>query len=183
MEDRILVKRARRGDAAAFTGLVERHERRMYAIACSLLRSEWDAADAVQEAFTEAFDHLDDLRDGDRFKAWLSRIVVNKCHQSYRATSRLVAVEEVPEAPPTEPSGREDALDLARAVRALDDDQRVTVALRYFCDLKLEEVAEIIGCPVGTVKSRLSRALERLQATIGGGAGRAQRADVQEVAR
>jgi RNA polymerase sigma-70 factor (ECF subfamily) len=184
MEERGLVRQARRGDAGAFTALVERYERPMYATACSLLHSEWDAADAVQEAFTEAFEHLDDLRNPDRFKAWLSRIVINECNQRYRDSARLYLVEEPPDrSAPVGPVSREESFDLIQAVRKLDDDHRTTVALRYFCDLKIDEVAEVLGCPVGTVKSRLNRALAKLQIALGAGSADSVRSDTQEVAR
>jgi RNA polymerase sigma-70 factor (ECF subfamily) len=184
MEERGLVKQARRGDAGAFTALVERYERPMYATACSLLHSEWDAADAVQESFTEAFEHMGELRNPDRFKAWLSRIVVNKCNQRYRDSARLYLVEEPPDGPvPADPVSREETFDLIQAVRKLDEDHRATVALRYFCDLKIDEVADVLGCPVGTVKSRLNRALAKLQMTLGAGSARSVRSDSQEVAR
>jgi RNA polymerase sigma-70 factor (ECF subfamily) len=184
MEDRDLVTRARRGDAAAFTALVERYERPMYAAALSVLRSEWDAADAVQEAFIEALAHLGELRDPDRFRAWLSRIVINKCHQAYRASSRLVVVEEFPEEQaPARAVSREQTLDLIHAVQSLDEEHRMTVALRYFCDLKLDEVARVLECPVGTVKSRLNRALCRLQAMTADEMTARPLTDIQEVAR
>lgn len=184
MEEHELVKRARRGDVDAFGALVERYERPMYATACSLLRSEWDAADAVQESFTEAFEHMGELRDPDRFRPWLSRIVVNKCNQKFRDSARLYLVEEPPDRPaPADSVSREESFDLIQAVRKLDDDHRATVALRYFCDLKIEEVAEALGCPAGTVKSRLNRALAKLQLTLGAGMAGSVRPDVQEVAR
>jgi RNA polymerase sigma-70 factor (ECF subfamily) len=184
VDERGLIKRARRGDAGAFTALVKRYERPMYATACSMLHSEWDAADAVQEAFTEAFEHLDELRNPERFKAWLSRIVINKCNHAYRTSARLLVVEQPPERPtPAGPVSREESFDLIRAVRKLDDDYRATVALRYFCDLKIDEVAQILGCPVGTVKSRLNRALAKLHMTLGARSTGSARSNVQEVAR
>lgn len=184
MEERGLVKRARRGDAGAFTALVELYERPMYATACSMLHSEWDAADAVQEAFTEAFEHLDELRNPERFKAWLSRIVINKCNHTYLNSARLLVVEQPSDRPaPAGPVSREESFDLIRAVRELDDDHRTTVALRYFCDLKIDEVAKVLGCPVGTVKSRLNRALTKLHMTLGTESAGSVRSNVQEVAR
>lgn len=182
MDERRLVKRARKGDAEAFTSLVRRYERPMYATACSILRSQWDAADAVQEAFAEAYEHLPELRDPDRFKAWLSRIVINKCNQVFRSSSRLILVEDPPEGPAISRGvTSEEAFDLVRAVRNLDEDHRNTVALRYFCDLKIEDIAEIMDCPAGTVKSRLNRALTRLHMTLGNDVVR--RDEIQEVAR
>jgi RNA polymerase sigma-70 factor (ECF subfamily) len=183
MDEHRLVRRARRGDARAFTELVGRYQRPMHATAMSILHSEWDAADAVQNAFIAAFEHLGDLRDPDRFKAWLSRIVVNECRRTYRDKARLVVVEQPPDPPaPIQDVSREESLDLIRAIRTLDEDHRQVVALRYFCDLRLGDIAEVLGCPVGTVKSRLNRALARLQTMLRPGQGSAPGSDVQEVA-
>jgi RNA polymerase sigma-70 factor, ECF subfamily len=184
MDERMLVKRARRGDIDAFALLVQRHERAMYAVARGTLHSEWDAADAVQEAFTEAFEHLSQLRDAERFKPWLARIVVNKCHEVYRRSSRLVLVDEPPETVVrSEGVSCEETLDLIRAVQRLDDDHRNTVALRYFCDLKLDDIAEVLDCPVGTVKSRLNRALTKLHMMLGADLASRSGDEIVEVAR
>lgn len=184
MNERRLVGRAKRGDAHAFAALVGHYERPMNALACSVLDSQWDAADAVQDAFIEAYQHIQDLRNPERFKAWLSRIVINKCRQSHRGAGKVVALDVLPEpACPGAAVGPEQTLDLIRAVRSLEPDHRDAIALRYFCDLKVEDIAQILGCPSGTVKSRLNRALSRLHMLLAEQPVRTYKTHIQEVAQ
>ncbi|MBE0475690.1 MAG: RNA polymerase sigma factor [Coriobacteriia bacterium] len=139
----------------------------MYATAYGVLRSGWDASDAVQDALAEAYAKIGGLRDPRAFPAWLSRILVNKCNTILRKRRRLVVTAAPPESEAFTYVGREDGLDLMAAVHGLDADHREVVALRYFRDLTLAEIANTLGCPVGTVKSRLNRALGKLGAALG----------------
>lgn len=166
MEDYELVRRAQAGDARAFTTLVRHHERSLYATAYAITRSQWDAADAVQDALADAYAGIRSLRDPDRFGAWVSRIVVNECNTLLRKRVRVVPVEEPPEPQAFVWDGPEDGMDLMRAVQRLSPDHREVVALRYFRDMKLGEIADVLGCPTGTVKSRLNRALASLEAAM-----------------
>lgn len=166
MEDNELVRRAQSGDAGAFTTLVRRHERSLYAMAYAITRSQWDAADAVQDALADAYAHIGGLRDPARFGAWVSRITANECNNVLRKRARMVPMEEPPEPQAFVWDGPEAGLDLMRAVQELSPDHREVVALRYFRDLKVADIAEVLGCPPGTVKSRLNRALGSLEATL-----------------
>lgn len=163
MDDMMLVQSAQKGNERAFAALVRRNERRLYATAYSILGSSWDASDACQDAFLEAWTKISTLHDPSSFSAWMARIVVNKCHSARRKTKRLVVVDEVPERQAHEEIGPETSLVLIEAVGHLDDDHRAVVALRYFADLKVDEIAEILGIPAGTVKSRINRAVGRLR--------------------
>lgn len=166
MEDSELVRRAQSGDARAFTTLVRRHERSLYATAYAITRSQWDAADAVQDALTDAYAHIRGLRDPARFGAWVSRITINACNDVLRKRARVVPVEEPPEPQAFVWDGPEDGLDLMRAVHGLSPDHREVIALRYFRDLKLAAIADVLGCPQGTVKSRLNRAIASLEVAM-----------------
>jgi RNA polymerase sigma factor (sigma-70 family) len=166
MDDRFLVARARAGDDSAFAALIKTHERSLYCTALALLRSSWDASDAVQEAFLEAYAKLETLREPAKFRPWLARILVNICYQTLNRGRRVFPVEEVPERAAHVFVGSEESLDLMAALRCLDEEHRWVVALRYFHDLKVDEIATIINCPAGTVKSRLNRALEKLNARL-----------------
>lgn len=168
MDDRFLVARARAGDDGAFAALIKAHERSLYCTALSLLRSSWEASDAVQEAFLEAYANLQTLREPAKFRPWLARILVNICYQMLGRGRRTVPVEEVPERAAHVFIGSEETLDLMAALRSLDEEHRWVVALRYFHDLKVDEIAAIMDCPAGTVKSRLNRALEKLNARLAG---------------
>ncbi|MBN2248318.1 MAG: sigma-70 family RNA polymerase sigma factor [Coriobacteriia bacterium] len=171
MEDNELVALAQSGDARAFTMLVRHHERSLYAAAYAITRSQWDAADAVQDALADAYVHIKGLRDPARFGAWVSRIVVNECNDLLRKRARVVPMEDPPEPQAFVWDGPEDGLDLMRAVQTLSPDHREVIALRYFRDLKVAEIAEVLGCPPGTVKSRLNRAIGSLEATLRPGTG------------
>ena len=170
--ERQLVEAARRGDARAYAALAKKHQRALYCTAYSILRSSWDASDAVQEALLQGWARADTLRDSARFKPWLARILVNACYDSLTARGRMVPVGEAPledatRAEAHEFLGTEAQLDLFRVVRELHDDQRVVIALRYFTDLKVDDIAAVLDVPPGTVKSRINRALAHLARQLG----------------
>ncbi len=175
MGDDLLVRQARRGDGRAFAVLVTTHQRALYCTAYSILGSSWDASDAVQDALLQAYARLDSLRDPARFKPWLLRILVRTCYDALGARRRVVPADEVPEpggaaghaGEAHEFLGTEDQLDLLRALRGLEEDHRTVIALRYFHDLKVDDIAAVLDVPAGTVKSRINRALGRLAESLG----------------
>ena len=162
-----LVERARRGDQLAFGTLVDRNSHRILRLSLSILGSEADARDVVQEAFIRAWRELPRLRDLDRFDAWLARIVVNGCRDRWRS-HRRVAVHEIPAGeldPDREPSStipigdRVASADMIRrAFARLDVDQRTILVLHYVDEQAVADIAASLGIPVGTAKWRLYRA-------------------------
>jgi RNA polymerase sigma-70 factor, ECF subfamily len=162
----MLVRSAQRGSREAFAVLVGRHERSLYATALSLSHSSWDASDAVQDAFVEAFVRLRKLRDPEKFGPWVSAIVVNKCRDVWRRQRPSPTDTMLLEGEAYEFHGPETSLDVLQALRELDEEFRTVVALRYFRDLKVDQIAEIVGCPPGTVKSRLHRAMTLLRGRL-----------------
>jgi RNA polymerase sigma-70 factor, ECF subfamily len=164
------VKRCRTGDKEAFRLLAEAYEKQLFGIAYLMTHDRDLAADMVQEALLKMWQHLPSLRRDDGLKPWLIRILVNEIKQQARK-KRLpeVSFEETLECPGNS-SETIDLLeskdlhqDVRRAVRELPHDQRETVILRYFGGLSLAEISVVLGCRQGTVKSRLSRALDRLE--------------------
>ena len=155
------------GRAAAFIALADGHLVRAYRLAAVLLGSELEAQDAVQDAAVAAWARFGDLRDRARFDAWFDRILVNGCRDRLRARRRvrLVELDEAPDPPVPDGTGAAGERDaLRRALAQLPADQRLAVALRYFGDRSLEEIAELTGEPLGTVKSRLHYGLQALRA-------------------
>ena len=157
---------------AAFAALADRHLDRAYRLAAVLLGSELEAQDAVQDAAASAWAGFDDLRDRSRFDAWFDRILVNGCRDRLRARRRigLVALDAAPD--PAVPDGARQAGErdaLHRALAQLPADQRLAVALRYYGDRSLEEIAELTGERLGTVKSRLHYGLQALRAAYEAG--------------
>jgi RNA polymerase sigma-70 factor, ECF subfamily len=164
--DEALVRRAVAGDRAAFTELVRRHERRMFAVAVRMLGREEDALDATQDAFLTVYRKLEQFRGESAFSTWLHRITVNACYDVLRKRARQpmlhLATDDDREhepGPPVEDHAAAVAggLDAQRALEQLPPDFRAVLVLADVQDLSYEEVAEILGVPIGTVRSRLHR--------------------------
>ncbi len=156
-------------EAKAFERLVAPELPGAYQLSGYLLRDAGDAQDALQEALAKAWHAWPRLRQGDRFGIWFDRIVVNVCRDRLRHARRSVRVLELDDAVAEVASPRDpfrEALardEIGRLVRLLDPDQQIVVALRLWRDLPLEEIAERLGVPLGTVKSRLHYALRALR--------------------
>jgi RNA polymerase sigma-70 factor (ECF subfamily) len=167
------VERARRGDHDAFTVLARVAVVRLDEAARLILRDPELARDAVQEALIHAWRELPRLRDPERFDAWLYRLTVNSCIDQTRhhRQRRLVEVELTPihdSAVTDTARAQADRDEVDRVLRQLDEHGRAIVVLHYFIGLPLTEVAATLGIPVGTVKSRLHRALGEMRVTIDG---------------
>jgi RNA polymerase sigma-70 factor (ECF subfamily) len=162
-----LVERAKQGDDVAFTALVDLDGGRCYAIAYRILRDAERAQDAVQQAFLLAWRGLPRLRDVSRYEVWLHRLVVNACYEEFRRYRRWSTnVRELPVDGPGAPDptiliDERDALE--RAFRRLSPEHRAVVVLHYHAGLPLASIAEAVGAPVGTVKSRLHYATRILR--------------------
>jgi RNA polymerase sigma-70 factor (ECF subfamily) len=153
-----------RGDRYAFAELVDRHAGVLWTVALRTLRDERDAAEVVQDALVRAHQHAADYRGEATVRGWLVRIVVNACRDRYRrAGSRPVEVRDelallrVPA--PRDPIADHDLrMDLRDALGALPLEQRMVVVLVTMLGYPTEEVADMLGIAVGTVKSRGARA-------------------------
>lgn len=150
---------------ASLAHLIEHDLDRAYRLAGLLLGDGAAAEEAVGDALEAAFRHERALRDPARFRAWFDRILVNRCRDELRRRSRVRFIalsRDVIEShdPFGDVIARDEAL---RALAALSPDERVVVVLHFWADLTLNEVATRTGWRVGTVKSRLHRALERLR--------------------
>ena len=167
---RDLVIRAMAGDHGAFSELARTSIGRLYAAARLILRDDQRAEDATQEALVAAWRDLSALRDPDRFDAWLHRLLVRACYREARRGRRRWAIEM--EIRPSEGSEPDPALDVAdrdqleRGFRRLDADQRTVIVLHYYLGLSLDEVADALGIPPGTVRSRLHRATQAMRAAL-----------------
>ena len=166
---RDLVDAARQGDHEAFEVLASSAGDRLYAIARLVLRDAHLAEDAVQEALVHAWRYLPTLRDPERWDAWLHRLIVNACADQGRGRQRRAAeVRMVRIHPSTDDHARwiTDHDQLDRGFRRLKPDQRAAVVLHFYAGLSVPEVADALGVPVGTAKSRIHYAVEALRAAL-----------------
>jgi len=167
---RTLVDRARLGDEEAFDALARTVGDRCMAIACRILRDVDLAEDAVQAALITAWQDLRVLRDPDRFEPWLHRILTNACYAEARRGRRWSAqIRVLPTDGASDPGGIltvDDRDELERAMRRLTLEQRAVLVFSQYLDLSPPEVAERLGIPIGTVKSRLHYAMAALRASL-----------------
>ena len=168
--DRDLVLRARDGDHAAFSEIAGRVIGRLTTVARVILRDEYQAQDAVQDALVDAWRDLRGLRDPDRFDAWLHRILVRACHTRARREWRRdrveVALDPGVDPPDRPPSTAESRDQIERALARLSPEHRAVIVATYFLDLSPKEGAAALEIPYGTMKSRLSRASALLRAAL-----------------
>jgi RNA polymerase sigma-70 factor, ECF subfamily len=167
---RAVVERAMRGDHEAFGVLVNWISDRMYAIATRILRDADLAEDALQGCLITAWRELPRLRDPDRFEAWLRRLLVHACYAEARR--RRAWAGNVRVLPVDGPAGADDTLSISdrdaldRAFRRLTVEQRAVFVLHHHLGLPLVEIAETLGVPAGTARSRLHYATRLLRAAI-----------------
>jgi RNA polymerase sigma-70 factor (ECF subfamily) len=175
--DEQCVELALAGDDDAFGELVRRWERRIFALAYGILGREEDARDATQETFVAAFRNLGAFRGEAKVSSWLHRIAVNQCITRQRRARvrgetsleaqvedggvQFAATDDVNPAQSAE--GRERTAAVRRAVNALPPELRSVVVMKEFEDLTFQEIADALGVPLSTVKSRLYTALKQLR--------------------
>jgi len=169
-------------DEAEFTEIVDAHYRRIYSLIFRMVRNESDAADLTQETFVRIHRALPRLRETAARSAWIRRIATNLCLDFLRRRNAAPAISSLDARPSDEsdtllswdisdPSGEPDRLFsgkerlavLHRAIDSLPDDYRLVIVLHHIEELRVEEIADTLGVPIGTIKSRLSRARRELQ--------------------
>ena len=183
--DEELVARSIRGDADSFNELVLRWERPIYALAYRTIGREEDARDVCQETFLRAFRALPGFRGQAKFSSWLYRIALNLCRDWMRRERRAPIVQ-MPEdvdlmelAAAARPSESIETVvarkDLARIVgrvmATLPVEQRTAIVLKEYHGLTFQEIADLVGCPLSTVKTRLYQGLTVLRRELGGDVG------------
>jgi RNA polymerase sigma-70 factor (ECF subfamily) len=165
VEDRDLIKLARRGEVDAFNALVSRWEKRVFNYLLKLLNRREDAQDVAQEVFLKAYQNLRRLEDADKFASWLFRIAHNEAYSLLRKSRPEDEFVIDPAGGDTlrrlYPS--ETALAVASALARLSADQREVVVLKVYQGFKFEEIADVLDEPVSTVKSRLYTAMDVLK--------------------
>jgi RNA polymerase sigma-70 factor (ECF subfamily) len=172
MDDSLLVARFRRGDEDAFDELVERHRRRIYSLVCRLA-SPAEADDLAQDVFIAAYKALPNFRGDCAFSTWLYRIAVHVC--SHHLRKRRLDTAELDEQhldlershdPERSAITNELQARVRDAIGQLPYKLRLVVVLRDLHGLSYEEIAQVVGCPIGTVRSRLHYATQRLATAL-----------------
>ncbi|HOQ17167.1 MAG: sigma-70 family RNA polymerase sigma factor [Epulopiscium sp.] len=179
-EEKLLVKRAKKGNISAFEELIIEHESKVYNIAYRILNNEEDAKDLSQEVFIKAFNSLHKFREDSSFSTWLYRIAMNTCIDELRkrkgresySIDRDIQTDEgtIPREfqdkqlnPEEELMNKELASQIQWALNHLSETYKEVIILRDFQGFDYKQISQILGCSLGTVKSRISRARTELK--------------------
>ena len=172
-----LVARSRGGDTESFNQLILRWERPIYALAYRVIGREEDARDVCQETFLRAFRALPGFKGQAKFSSWLYRIALNLCRDWIRRQKRAPTVQMPEGVDPVELAAergpvesieelvarRELSAVVAEAMALLPEEQRTAIVLKEYHGMTFQEVAELQGCPLSTVKTRLYQGLSVLR--------------------
>jgi len=150
-----------------FGGQVVRNQTALFRTARSILKNDQDAEDAVQEAILSAYASLDSLREPERFKPWILRILTNKCYDLCRKNRPVVDLSDVEEVIPASGTDCTERLSLWQAVEQLPDDLRTPITLFYYEDLNIRQISLVLDLTQAAVKTRLHRGRERLKLLLG----------------
>lgn len=153
------------GEQTLITDFIYENQAALYRLAFSYTRNQDDALDIVQDTVVQAISHADALRDREAVKPWVYRILINESLAYLRRNKKFIFLDEIPECPtPQEDIGEK--VDIYRAVEHLEPKLRTIVVLRYFEDMKLEDIAKATGANLNTVKARLYRALKKMREAL-----------------
>ena len=154
---------AKTGDNQAFARLIEQVKVKLYKTGMAILKNDDDTCDAIQETLESAYKNLKSLNEAKYFSTWIIRIMVNKCYDIIRKNKKVAYINEKMQ---LEDNGyyemycQESELEIV--LNKIDNDLRTVVVLYYYDDLSVAQVSEILNIPEGTVKSRLSRARDKI---------------------
>jgi RNA polymerase sigma-70 factor (ECF subfamily) len=168
VEDADLIIRVRKGDVEAFNHLISRWEKRVYNYLLRLTSNPDDSLDLSQDVFLKAYQNIRKLDDTARFGPWLFRIAHNEAYSMFRKRKPEAGMEDASfaEREPAPGAAPELTLGVSAALNRLNPEQREAVVLKIYQGFKFDEMAEILGCPVSTIKSRLYTALELMKAEL-----------------
>ncbi|MBW9156224.1 RNA polymerase sigma factor [Clostridium tagluense] len=168
MELEFEIKQAIEGHKDSFANLIKHFEQLLYKVAKSMLQSDDDCADAIQEAILKAYKSIDNLKEIKFFKTWLVRILINECHNINKVKSKIIPVNEIRETACDKSviTTIDDNIEMQEILNCLENDLKSVVVLYYFEEFSIKEISSMIGIPEGTVKSRLSRARLKLKVIL-----------------
>lgn len=167
MGDEGLVKLAQKGNDEAFYRLIADNKDKLYNIAYCYLKNEHDALEAIQETTCRAYIKINKLKEPRYFNTWLTKILINYCIDEQKRKRKIVSIEE--ERITDDSENNLDSMDLGLAVEKLEPKYKQVIVLKYFQDMTVSNIALVMDCPEGTVKTWISRGLNQLRELLNKG--------------
>ncbi|MBL8150037.1 MAG: RNA polymerase sigma factor [Blastocatellia bacterium] len=179
LSDNEIIERTLNGEPEAFNLLIRRWERQIYNLAFRMLGKEEDAHDICQETFFSAYRHLSKFRGDAKFSSWIYRIALNCCHTHLRSRSGTnLSLEQQYEDLGYEPTTTVESINetmqrgqvaglVKKALMGLPPDMREVIIMKEYQDMKFHEIADVLGIPISTVKTRLYTGLNQMKQRLG----------------
>ncbi|WP_060203700.1 sigma-70 family RNA polymerase sigma factor [Sporosarcina koreensis] len=164
-----LIKQAIKGDQNALQLLLKDEKDKLYKMAFIHMKNEHDAMEVIQQTILEAIESIHQLRNPAYFSTWITRICINVSLKELRKNKKIVTMESYSIPDVVEVSGSlEEKLDLTNVLYGLDEKYKSVLVLRFYHDFTVNQIADILGCPEGTVKTNLHRGLALLKTKMKG---------------
>ncbi|MFE4430812.1 sigma-70 family RNA polymerase sigma factor [Peribacillus butanolivorans] len=160
------IKKAKRGNEKAFQELIQDEKNKLFRMAYLYVKNEDDALDIVQDTIYKAFISIKQLKDPHYFTTWISRILINTALDFIKKNNRMIPFSDFDGYHNDENLLIEEKLDLVEAIERLEVQYKTVIIFRYYKDLSIKQIAEILNCPEGTVKTRLHRAINQLKSDL-----------------
>jgi RNA polymerase sigma-70 factor (ECF subfamily) len=169
MKTEKLIKKAKRGDKKAFSNLIELEQSKLYRTAFLYTKNKDDALDIVQETVYKALISIENLKEAKYFSTWLIKILINNALDFLKKKNKVVmnGSDEMDNIPYKEVE-IDNSIDLFNAIDSLNERYKTIIILRYYQDLTITQIANLLELPEGTVKSSLHRAIQELKITVKG---------------
>ncbi len=162
LQVRSLLSDAKKGNNQAFVELLQEEKIKLYKMAYIYMKNENDALDVVQETIARAYANIHTVKEEQYFATWLMRILINTALEMLRKNQKIIPLlEQQPEQ--EQISTNDEKLDLLQAIEQLEEKYKTVILLRYYRDLQIKEIADLLGCPEGTVKTNVHRGIQQLK--------------------
>ncbi|MFB7159608.1 sigma-70 family RNA polymerase sigma factor [Lysinibacillus sp. NPDC056232] len=157
-----LLSDAKKGNNQAFIELLQEEKVKLYKMAYIYMKNENDALDVVQETIARAYANIHTVKEEQYFATWLMRILINTALEMLRKNQKIVPLLEQ-QLEQEQISTNDEKLDLLQAIEQLEEKYKTVILLRYYRDLQIKEIADLLGCPEGTVKTNVHRGIQQLK--------------------
>lgn len=165
MTQKSLVKKAQKGNEQAFIELLQPEKVKLFKMAYLYMKNETDALDIVQETVARAFANIQAVKEPEYFSTWLTKICINTALESIRKNNKIIYMEQ-PISEIAEDFALDEKMDLLEAIEQLDEKYKTVIILKYYQDLPVKDIAALLNCPQGTVKTNIHRAIQQLKKQV-----------------
>lgn len=171
MKDELLIRKAKKGDKDALLNLVMEEKDDLYRLAYSYMKNEADAMNSLQDMIVKLYENIGNLKDTSKFYSWSKTILVNLCKDDLKKRKRVILIDDMEYMDDPRLEDKDSSLIVGEILNSLDLIYREVINLHYILGYDYESIGEILGIPLGTVKSRIHNGKKKLEKILKEGDG------------